>query len=157
GREHDRVRGVVDDEVDARQVLERADVAALTPDDPTLEAAGRELDHGHGRPGRVTRRDPLERAGHASASAPPSAPARLPLPLPNATGELVAHEVLRALEQLLSRRLRGEAGDPFQGDDLLALRLPELLLEGLDVHLAVAEPLLAPDELVQLLVDLLLF
>src|SRR5207244_3041402 len=32
--EHDGLRSVVDDEVDAGQVLERSDVAALTADDP---------------------------------------------------------------------------------------------------------------------------
>ena len=43
-REHDRLRRVVDDEVDAGQVLERADVAALAADDPALHVVGRELD-----------------------------------------------------------------------------------------------------------------
>ena len=43
-REHDRVRRVVDDEVDAGEVLERADVAALAADDPALHVVGRQLD-----------------------------------------------------------------------------------------------------------------
>ena len=34
GREHDRCGRVVDDEVDAGEVLERTDVAALAADDP---------------------------------------------------------------------------------------------------------------------------
>src|SRR5207248_3645872 len=42
--EDDGLRRVVDDEVDAGQVLERADVAALAPDDPALHVVGRELD-----------------------------------------------------------------------------------------------------------------
>ena len=43
-REDDRVRRVVDDEVDAGQMLERADVAALAADDPALHVVGGELD-----------------------------------------------------------------------------------------------------------------
>ena len=41
-REDDRVRRVVDDEVDARQVLERADVAPLPADDAPLHVVGRQ-------------------------------------------------------------------------------------------------------------------
>ena len=40
----DRVRRVVDDEVDAGEVLERADVAALAADDAALHVVGRQLD-----------------------------------------------------------------------------------------------------------------
>jgi len=43
-REDDRLRRVVHDHVDAGQVLERADVAALAADDPPLHVVGRELD-----------------------------------------------------------------------------------------------------------------
>ena len=43
-REDDGLRRVVDDEVDAGQVLERADVAALAADDPPLHVVGGELD-----------------------------------------------------------------------------------------------------------------
>ena len=42
--EHDRLRSVVDDEVDAGEVLERADVAALTADDSAFHVVGRQLD-----------------------------------------------------------------------------------------------------------------
>jgi hypothetical protein len=45
-REHDRLRRVVDDDVDARQVLERADVAPLPADDPPLHVVRRELHDG---------------------------------------------------------------------------------------------------------------
>ena len=41
GAEHDRLGGVVDDDVDAGRRLERADVAALAPDDAALELVGR--------------------------------------------------------------------------------------------------------------------
>ena len=43
GEDH-RVRRVVDDEVDAGEVLQRADVAALAADDAALHVVGGELD-----------------------------------------------------------------------------------------------------------------
>ena len=52
-RQDDRARGVVDDEVDAGQVLERADVATLAADDPALEVVGGEMHDRHRRLGRV--------------------------------------------------------------------------------------------------------
>ena len=58
-RKHDRVRRVVDDEVDAGEVFERADVATLAADDAPLHVVGGELDDGDGRLGRVTGRDAL--------------------------------------------------------------------------------------------------
>ncbi len=50
---------VVDDEVDAGEVLQGADVAALAADDPALHVVGGELDHRHGRLGRVAGGEPL--------------------------------------------------------------------------------------------------
>ena len=77
GREDDGLRRVVDDEVDAGEVLERADVAALAADDPALHVVRGQLDDGHGRLGGVARRHPLERVGDQRAArggATPSAP-----------------------------------------------------------------------------------
>src|SRR5205823_13010431 len=54
-REHDRMRRVVDDEVDAGQVLERADVASLAADDAPLHVVGRKLHDGNGRLGGMAR------------------------------------------------------------------------------------------------------
>src|SRR3989442_12029553 len=45
GGENDRLRGVVDDEVDARQVLEGAGVPPLPADDPALHVVGGGLAH----------------------------------------------------------------------------------------------------------------
>ena len=98
-REHDGVRRVVDDEVDAGQVLERADVATLAADDPALHVVGRQLDDRDGRLGRVARRDALERVGDEVARAPLRLRPRLLLELPDAAGELVPDELLAALEQ----------------------------------------------------------
>jgi hypothetical protein len=48
-REDDRLRRVVDDEVDAGQVLERADVPALAADDAGPSCRRRKLDERDGR------------------------------------------------------------------------------------------------------------
>ena len=68
GREHDRLRRVVDDHVDAGQVLERADVASLAADDPALHVVGGKLDQRRGRLGGMACRDPLERVGDEVAA-----------------------------------------------------------------------------------------
>src|SRR5205814_112041 len=54
--------GVVDDQVDAGRGLERADVAALTADDPALHVVAGQVKHGHDRLGRLLARHPLD--GH---------------------------------------------------------------------------------------------
>ena len=81
GREHDRLGCVVDDEVDPGQVLERADVAALAADDPTLHVVGGERDDRDRRLGGVARRDALQCVGDEVARAPPRLAARLLLEL----------------------------------------------------------------------------
>src|SRR5436305_1254514 len=48
-RQDDGLRRVVDDEVDAGEMLEGANVAALAADDPALHVVGRELDERDGR------------------------------------------------------------------------------------------------------------
>ena len=97
-REHDRVRRVVHDHVDARQVLERPDVAALAADDPPLHVVARELDDRDGGLGRVAGGDPLERIGHERPRTSPRLRAGLLLHLPHRPRELVPDEVLRPLE-----------------------------------------------------------
>src|SRR5688572_13212214 len=105
------MRGVVDDEVDAGEVLERADVPPLAPDDPALEVVGGELDDRDGRFRRVTRRDALKRVGDECPCAPPSVRSRLFLHLPYLSGELVSHEILRTLDELLTCLVHREARD----------------------------------------------
>ena len=119
-----------------------ADVPALAADDPSLEVVGRELDDGDRRLGRVAGGDPLQRVCDQRSRAPPRVAARLFLHLPNLARELVPDEVLRPLENLLARLLRGQAGDLLERRERLPMRLAELLLERLDVHLPVAESLL---------------
>ena len=60
---------VVDDEVDAGEVLERADVAALAADDAALHVVGGQLDDGDRRLGRVAGGEALHRDGEDRAHA----------------------------------------------------------------------------------------
>ena len=142
-REHDRVRRVVDDEVDAGEVLEGADVAALAADDAALHVVGRELDDGDRRLGRVARGDALQRVRDEVPRAPLRLGARLLLEHPDAAAEIVADELLAALEQVRLRLLLRHAGDPLDAGLLVVLRLLQLLLELAEVRLAVGHALLA--------------
>src|SRR3954454_8496707 len=63
-REHHRLGGVVDDEVDAGVGLEGADVAALTADDPALHVVGRKGEDRDRGFGGLVRRDALDRDRH---------------------------------------------------------------------------------------------
>ena len=153
-RQDDGMGRVVDDEVDARQVLERADVPSLAADDPALEIVRRELDHSDRRLGRVARRDALERVGDERASPTACVRSRLLLHLPHLPCELVSHEVLRTFDQLLPRFVHGQARDLLERAERVALRISELFLKRLDVNLAIPEPLLLALELGQPRVDL---
>ena len=155
GRENDRLRRVVDDEVDAGEMLEGADVATLPPDDAALHVVGGELDHRHGRLGGVTRGDTLERVGDEIACAPLGFGARLFLELADPPCELVPHEILRPLEQAELRLVHRHARDPLELGELLLARILVLLLELPKVRLAIGETLLAARHLGQLPVDLL--
>ena len=69
GQDHG-VRRVVDDEVDAGEVLEGADVAALAADDAALHVVGRQLDDRDRRLGRVAGGQPLHDDREDVAHAP---------------------------------------------------------------------------------------
>ena len=147
GREDDRLRCVVDDEVDTGQMLERPDVASLAPDDPSLHVIGRQLDHGDRRLRGVARSDTLERVRDQRPRSPPRLRPRLLLLLPNAAGELVPDQVLRALEQVVLRLRDGEPRDLLELRERFVLRRLQLVLELLDVRLPVGEALVAAFDL----------
>ena len=126
---------------------------ALAADDPPLEVVGRELDDRDRRLRGVARRDALERVGDERSGAPPCVGARLLLHLPHLARELVPDEVLRAVEKLLARLVDGQARDLLECRERVPLRVAELLLERLDVDLAISEPLLSPLELRETGVD----
>src|SRR5207248_907861 len=88
GGQNDSVRRVVDDEVDAGQMLERPNVTSLPPDDATLHVLARQLDDRDRRLRRVTRRDPLERIGDEAPRAPLRVGSRFVLELAGASGQI---------------------------------------------------------------------
>ena len=137
------MRRVVDDEVDAGEMLERADVAALAADDAALHVVGRELDDGDRRLGGVARGDALQGVGDEVACAPLRLRPRLLLEHPHAAAEVVADELLASLEQMRLRLLLRHAGDALQRRLLVVLRLLQLLLQLAEVRLAVGHALLA--------------
>ena len=100
GEDHG-VRRVVDDEVDAGEVLERADVAALAADDAALHVVGGELDDGHGGLGGVAGGQPLHHDGEDVAHAAVGVALGLLLDLAQELGRVVADLVLELLEQLV--------------------------------------------------------
>jgi hypothetical protein len=99
-REHDGLRRVVDDDVDAGQMLERPDVASLSADDAALHVVRRELDHRRGRLGCMAGGHSLEGVGDEVARAALGLDLRLLLELTDAAREIVADQLLRAGEQL---------------------------------------------------------
>src|SRR5262249_57706066 len=103
---------VVDDEVDARQVLERTDVAPLPADDPALHVVGRQLDERHGRLGRGAGRDALQGVGDEVPRPALRLAGRLLLELPDAAGELVPDLLLRILQDPPPRLPRRPLPDP---------------------------------------------
>ena len=98
GQDHG-VRRVVDDEVDAGEVLQRADVAALAADDAALHVVGGQLDDGHGRLGRVAGGETLHDDGEDVAHAPVGVALGLLLDLAHEARGVVADLVLELLEQ----------------------------------------------------------
>jgi hypothetical protein len=98
-REDDRVGRVVDDEVDAGQVLEGADVATLAADDAALHVVRLELDDGDGRLGRVPGGEPLHDDGEDVAHAALGVALGLLLDGAQAASRLVPHLVLELLEE----------------------------------------------------------
>ena len=109
-----------------------------------------------GRLRGVARGHALECVRDEVARAAPRLHLRLLLVLANAAGELVPDQLLGALHQHRFRLADGHAGDRLEQLELALVRLLEVLLELLGVHLAVVDPLLAPLELEDAAVELLL-
>ena len=68
---------------------------------------------------------------------------RLFVELAHAACQVVADELLGLLEEARLRLVHGHAGDALELGELTLLRLFEVVLELLDVHLAVRDALLA--------------
>src|SRR4051812_40532060 len=104
----------------------------------------------------MTRSDPLQRVGDEVARAPFRLGPRLLLEHAHAAREVVADELLTALEQVRLRLLQRHAGDPLELGLLRELRLLHVLLELAEVRLAVREALILARKLRELPLDLLL-
>ena len=100
-REHHRTGGVVDDEVDAGEVLERADVAPLASDDPPLHVVGGELHDRDGGLGGMTGGEALHADREDVADAAICLALGLLLDLSDRARGVVPGLVLDVLEQQL--------------------------------------------------------
>jgi hypothetical protein len=153
-REDDRLRRVVDDEVDARQVLERPDVPALAADDPALHVVRGQVHDRHGRFRRVACGYALKRVRHEVPGAALRLDLRLLLGLAHAPGKLVPDELLRLLQHNGLRLAEREPRDALELLHLLVLCLLQLLLEGFRVHLPIGQALLPSCEFDHAAIDL---
>ena len=93
-REDDGLRGVVDDELDAGQVLESADVTSLPADDPSLHVIRGQLHERDRGLGGVACRDSLKGVGNEVPGTLLRFRLRLLLDLANHASHLVAHQLL---------------------------------------------------------------
>ncbi len=138
-REDHGVRRVVDDEVDAGEVLEGADVAALAADDAALHVVGRQLDDRDRRLGRVAGGEALHDDREDVAHAPVGLALGLLLDLAHHPRAVVADLVGQLLEQQLLGLRRAHAGDPLELADVAVADVVDLLLAGAQALLALGE------------------
>ena len=104
-REDDRAGRVVDDELDAGGLLERADVASLAADDPPLHVVARQVDHRHGRFDRGLGGAALDGVGDDVLGARGGGLARLGLEALDEVGGVAPRVRLDLLEEELARLL----------------------------------------------------
>ena len=154
-RDDDRLRGVVDDQVDARRLLEGPDVPALAADDPALHLVGREMDHRHGVFGRVVGGDPLHRGDDDVARLLGCLVAGGALDRASDSDGVVLGFLANGFEQERLRLLGAHLADPLEGADLLLLGPRQLLARLVELPLALHELPVALLEHVGALVDLL--
>ena len=112
--QYDRRGRLVDDEVDARDVLERPDVAPLAADDPALHVVGRQHHQGHRGLRRVAGGKALHACGEHVARAPGRLAARLLLHLADHPRLVVAGLLLDLLQKCLPRLRATESGGALQ-------------------------------------------
>ena len=148
GEDHS-ARRVVDDEVDAGEHLQRADVAPLAPDDAALQVVRLQRDHRHRRLVRVAAGESLHAGREDAASAPVRLAARLLLHLAHELRAVVAQFVLQFAQQDLARLRRAEAGDPLELAYVFALGRLQLVGRDVEIARAVLERGLAPGKVLQ--------
>ena len=138
-RQDHGLRGVVDDQVDAGRLLERADVAALAADDPALHLVAREVDDRDGVLGRVVGGDALHRGHDDLARLLLGLVAGPPLDRSRELDRVVLRLLADRLEQHALGVLGAEARDALEGDDLILDQAGQLFALLLEVPLAICD------------------
>ncbi len=140
-RQRHGLGGVVDDERDARDLLERADVAPLAADDAALEVVGGDVDGGHRDLAGLVGGAALNGGRDDLAGGLVGLGADVLLALAQNLGLLADGLGAYAVEELGVGFVAGEAGDALELGDALGL-------EGVEVDLALVELALEAGELV---------
>src|SRR4051794_1123698 len=153
--EDDGLRRVVDDQVDAGRLLERADVAALAADDPALHLVARQVDDAHRVLRGVVRGDPLHRRDDDLARLLLRLVARPALDRPCDLHGVVLGFLADRLEQDALRVLGRQPRDLLQRGNPLLAQLRERLALALEVPLAIVDLAALVLEHVRALVELL--
>ena len=150
--DHDRLGGVVDDQVDARRGLQGPDVAALPPDDAALEVVGGELDDRDRRLHHRVGGEPLDRHPDVVAGLLGRLLGRLLLDPPHEPRGLDPRLVLDRSDEVALGVGGGQARDLLQPALLLLDHLEGVGVGLFDPLLGVGQaPLLAGELLVALL------
>ncbi len=136
----DAFRGVVDNEVRARELLEGADVAALAPDDAALEVVGGNMDGGDGGLGRMIGGHALDGEAQDLAGLLVGLRLRARLGIADNDGGLAGHVVADGLQKLGLGLFRTHARGPLEGLVDFYLSLLAMALDGVFrlVHIALA-------------------
>src|SRR5215207_7203794 len=149
----DGVRGVVDDDVDARGELERADVSSLAPDDAPLHLVVRQRDRGDGGLGGVLGGDPLNGQRYDLLRLALGVAAGALANLADPVRGLGLRLLLHPLHELVSCVDRRHPRERLQPAPLLTDHLVQLLLPVGDQLLLSANLTRAPPELLVALIE----
>ena len=148
----DALRRVVDDEVRAGQLLERADVAALAADDAALQIVGGDMDGGHRALGGVVGGHALDGEAQDLAGLLVRLGLGTRLGITDDDGRFAGDLVVDSLQQLLFGLLGAHARSALEGLVDLDLGLLAMALDGVfglfDVALAALDLSLQRRELV---------
>ncbi len=146
-RNHHRLRRVVDNYIDSRGSLDRADVATLAADDTPLHLVVGQRDYRDGALGDELARQPLDRNRDDSLGAAVGLLARLFLDDSDVLGGVGARRADHLVHQRALGFLARQAGDGFElGARLVDMRLQYFFLVG-ETFLTRAQTLIAPIEI----------
>jgi hypothetical protein len=149
------VRRVVDDQVDAGGGFERADVAALAPNDPPLHLLVRDVDDGHGRLGDLVAGVALDRHPDDPPRPRLGRLGRFELDLAEPAGAGVADILLDLGDDDLAGLVGRHAGDALELAELVGAQLLGLAPLRLQLALACLEGALASLDPFELAVEVL--